>query len=188
MWHRICINHWQSKFLGVKIMKKDAGFSLMELMVAIGILAILAAIAIPGLIGWRDKAQLGRAARDVYSTFQKAKIEAVRRNTPITITFRSVEEDYIVYVDADDDWTYDPGEEIAPAIPWSNYPGVSIDASQGGGDGLSFANPADGIQFTPNGFARDNTDALAGGTVYINNHSNKKISIVVSPAGNIRIN
>ena len=169
-------------------MKKDAGFSLMELMVAIAILAILAAIGIPGLIGWRDKAQLGRAARDVYSNFQKAKIEAVRRNTPITVTFRTVENDFIVYVDANDDWTYQAGEEIARPIPWSNYPGVSLDTAEGGGDGLSFGNPVNGIEFTPNGFARDNTDALAGGTVYLNNQSNKKISIVVSPAGNIRIN
>ena len=167
-------------------MKKDAGFSLMELMVVIAILAILAAIAIPGFIGWRDKAQLGRAARDVYSNFQKAKIEAVRRNTPITVTFSA--NDFVVYVDANNDWIYQAGEEIASPIPWSNYPGVSIDTAEGGGDGLLFSPPGNGIEFTPNGFARDNTDALAGGTVYLNNQSNKKISIVVSPAGNIRIN
>jgi type IV fimbrial biogenesis protein FimT len=185
MWHRICIEHWQSKFLGVKIMQKDAGFSLMELMVAIGILAILAAIAIPSLIGWRGKAQLGRAARDVYSNFQKAKFEAGRRNTPCTVTFRA--NGYVIYVDANDDWIYQAGEEIASPVPWSDYPGVRVDAAQGGGDGLSFANPGDGIEFTPNGFARDNTGTLAGGTVFLIGGDSKTSTIVISPAGNIRI-
>ena len=166
-------------------MRKDSGFSLMELMTVIGILAILAAIAIPSLIGWRSKAQLGRAARDVYSNFQKAKVEAARRNTAITITFSA--NDYVVYVDANSDWTYQNGEEITPPIPWSNYAGVSIDTSEGGGDGLSFANPINGIAFAPNGFPTDNTGALATGTVFIKNQNNNKSNIVVSPAGNVRI-
>ena len=49
-------------------------------MTVIAIFAILSAIAIPGFIGWRNKAQLSRAARDVYSSFQRAKSESVRRN------------------------------------------------------------------------------------------------------------
>jgi Tfp pilus assembly protein FimT len=64
---------------------------------------------------------------------------------------------------------------------------VSIDTSEGGGDGLSFANPINGIAFAPNGFPTDNTGALATGTVYIKNKDNKRSSIVVSPAGNVRI-
>ena len=53
-------------------MRKDAGFSLGELITIMGILTVLAAIALPNFIGWRSKAQLGRAAQDVYSQFQKA--------------------------------------------------------------------------------------------------------------------
>jgi prepilin-type N-terminal cleavage/methylation domain-containing protein len=167
-------------------MQKDSGFSLAELLTVIAILAILAAIAIPGLIGWRSKAQLGRAARDVYSNFQKAKIEAARRNTPCTITFSA--NDYVVYTDINADWAYQAGEEIVGPIPWSNYPGVSLDTAEGGGDGLSFANPGNGIAFTPNGFTQDNTGTLAGGTVYLSSQGNKKTRIVLSPAGSVRIN
>lgn len=157
----------------------------MELMTVIGILAILAGTAIPGLIAWRNNAQLQRAALDVYSNLQKAKVEAARRNTAITVTFSP--NDYVVYVDANSDWTYQPGEEIARPIQWSIYAGVSIDTAEGGGDGLSFANPINGIAFAPNGFPTDNTGALASGTVFIKNQKNKKSSIVVSPAGNVRI-
>jgi type IV fimbrial biogenesis protein FimT len=68
-------------------MRNNKGFSLIEIMTVIGILAILAAVATPGLISWRHNAQLRRAAQDVYSNLQKAKVEAARRNTAITITF-----------------------------------------------------------------------------------------------------
>jgi type IV fimbrial biogenesis protein FimT len=168
-------------------MRKDSGFSLTELMTVIAILAILSAIAIPGLIAWRNNAQLGRAARDVYSNFQKAKIEAARRNTVVTMTFRA--NDYVVYLD-DGDWNYEAGEEIAGPIPWSSYPGVSLDTAEGGGDGLSFASPPNAIAFTPNGLTRDGSipPSLSGGTVFLNNQANKKTRIVVSPAGNVRIN
>ena len=167
-------------------MRNNKGFSLIEIMTVMGILAILAGVAIPSLISWRHNAQLRRATQDVYSNLQKAKVEAARRNTAITITFSS--NNYVVYVDANSDWTYQDGEEIARPIAWSNYAGVSIDSSEGGGDGLSFANPINGIAFGPNGFPTDNTGALASGTVFIKNKKNKKSSIVVSPAGNIRIN
>jgi type IV fimbrial biogenesis protein FimT len=160
-------------------MRKDSGFSLMELMVTIGVVAILATIAIPNFVEWRSNSQLGRAARDVYSNFQKAKFEAARRNTVVTMTFRAVENDYLVWVD-EGAAGYQPGEEIVGPIPWSSYPGVSLDTSEGGGDGLSF--PANWVAFTPNGLIQN-----FGGTVFLNNEANKKSRIVVSPAGNVRI-
>ncbi len=168
--------------------RNNSGFSLGELITVMGILTVVLAIAIPGFIGWRNNAQLRRAAQDVYSNLQKAKVEAARRNTAITVTFSA--NDYVIYVDADSDWAYDVGEEIKGPIPWSEYPGVRIDTAEGGGDGLSFVNPDNGIAFTPNGLTRDNSipPGLSGGTVYINSQNNKKASIVVSPAGNVRIN
>ena len=90
-------------------MRKDAGFSLGELITIMGILTVLAALAIPNFIGWRNKAQLSRAAQDMYSQFQKAKIEAVRRNAKCMITFGA--SDFQVYVDADDSWNFNAGDQ-----------------------------------------------------------------------------
>lgn len=167
-------------------MRKNAGFSLMELMTVIGILSILSAIAIPGYLGWRDNARLGSAAQDVYSIFQKAKIEAARRNVIVAITFAA--NIATVYVDSNGNFAQDGGENGINSIDLSDYPGINLDASEGGGDGITFANPDDTIAFAPNGFPLDNTGSLTSGTVFLINRKGAKASIRISPAGNVGIN
>jgi type IV fimbrial biogenesis protein FimT len=170
-------------------MRNNKGFTLMEIMVVIGILSILSAIAIPGFIGWRSNAQLGRAARNVYSTFQKAKSESVRRNENCGIKFRA--NDFVIYLDSNLNFDFDAGtDEVIQTINWSEYPGVELDPDEGGdGDGLTFANPAFGIVFASDGLPRDSVGGLGSGTVFLTNQSNARQSrVTISPAGNIRIN
>ena len=167
-------------------MNKQWGFALIELMVVIGILAILATLSLPSFIQWRADAQLRYAGQDVYSNFQKAKVEAVRRNAYCTIIFSS--NSFTAFIDSNQNFSIDGGEAVINTIDMSDYPGVRLDSSLGGGDGLTFASPDNGLAFAPNGFPVDNTDTITSGTVFLINGGNKKNTIGISPAGNIRIN
>ena len=168
-------------------MRKNSGFSLMERLTILGILGVLAAIAIPNFISWRSKAQLGRAAQDVYSQFQKAKIEAVRRNAQCTITF-APNGDFQVYEDRDDSFTFSAGDQRISQVDLATYPGVSLDLTKGGAiPGLGFSSPDDGIAFSWRGFPVNQFDALTAGAVFLRNQNNREISVEISKAGNVKI-
>ena len=70
-------------------MKNNAGFTLMELMTVIAILGIIMAIAVPNMIGWRSTHQLGASAREVMSVINGARIDAIKNNTPVILTFNN---------------------------------------------------------------------------------------------------
>jgi len=68
------------------MLRKNAGFSLTELMVIIGIIGIMAGIAMPNLIGWLPKYRMGSAAREILGTLEFARLTAVKRNVATLVT------------------------------------------------------------------------------------------------------
>jgi type IV fimbrial biogenesis protein FimT len=168
-------------------MRNNKGFTVMELLTVIGIIAVMASIAVPNFIRWRNNSQLSRATQNLYSNFQSAKIQAARSNTLCTITFDTVAGNYTVFVDADQDLTLDAGEQVIRTVVWSEFPGVSLNTAQGGGDGLIFTNPNNAIAFAPNGFCLNDTGSLAAGTVFLRNN-NRQTRVNITPAGSVSIN
>jgi len=70
----------------MKIRQHD-GFSLIEAMVVVAVIAILATVAAPSYIELIGKQRLKGAASVLYGDLQYARSEAVQRNTPVTVTF-----------------------------------------------------------------------------------------------------
>ena len=174
-------------------MKKD-GFTIMELLVTMLVLAIVTAITIPVFARWLPDYRLRAAARDLYSNFQLAKMAAVRNNSNCAITFNQaiggMVYDYVVFVDANNNVEYDAGEQILTRVLWTDYKDVGFDTGQGGGDGLNFNDNDDGlpsIAFRSNGLPRDNLGGLGMGTAFLVNTKGMTRSVVVSSGGNIRI-
>jgi type IV fimbrial biogenesis protein FimT len=172
-----------------------SGFTLVEVLMTIGVLAVLAAVAVPGFSVWLPNHRLKAAARDVVSNFQLAKLTAVKRNTNCAITFNQAIDaqiyDYVVYVDSDKDLEYDAGEEVITRKCWTDYGSTNYDFSKGGGDGLTFIHNDEGlpsIAFQAKGFPINKLGGLGMGTVFLKNTNNRATSIILSSAGNIRIN
>lgn len=61
------------------------GFTLIELMVAVAVLAILVSIGVPALQGFIESSRLRAATHDLYSDLQLARLEAIRRNQRVTV-------------------------------------------------------------------------------------------------------
>jgi prepilin-type N-terminal cleavage/methylation domain-containing protein len=70
-----------------RLLTDRRGFSLAEILVAIGIFVILAAIATPQFIAFRPKNRLNGAARQIYSELMWARSKAVNDNSSYVVTF-----------------------------------------------------------------------------------------------------
>lgn len=67
----------------LKIKHKDRGFTLIELMIGIVILAIVLALGVPSYQTWIQNTRLRNAAESILNGLQLARAEAVARNTNV---------------------------------------------------------------------------------------------------------
>ena len=61
------------------------GFTFLELVVILAIIGLFAAITALSIPSWRANITLRTTARDVISSFQFARVEAAKRNSPILV-------------------------------------------------------------------------------------------------------
>lgn len=107
-------------------MRKDQGLTLVELMIVIGIIAIICSIAIPNMVGWRQKRQLEAAVNEVQVAIGLAKSTAIKRSAPVSILLNNPFNGITVFVDNNGNGSIDSGDRLVRTIHLSD--GVTLSA------------------------------------------------------------
>ncbi len=158
--------------------KPTAGFTLIEALITLVIMAVVTSIAIPAFSVWRPNYHLRSAARDVYSTLQEAKLRAVRANAghrvefhPGTNRYELIDETGTAVKTIRLDQNGDAGEVTF------GYGNATIPAGSSlPGDGVSFSSPVNVATFDARGIGN-------AGYVYLQNTRNNAYAIGKQVAG-----
>ena len=166
---KACINYFQ----------KQTGFTLIEAVIVLAMIGILAGIATPAIIHWLPDYRLRQAAMDIRSNMQKARIEAIKRNTYISIVFTPATYtpsgnvgSYKIFVD-DGNGVQDGGEQLLTQVTMPKSVSLYFD---------NFAGHTTG--FNNRGLPWKNN---RWGSVYLRNSNSRYYKLSLSKAGNISI-
>jgi prepilin-type N-terminal cleavage/methylation domain-containing protein len=77
-----------------EIIKRTAGFSLLELMIVVSIIAVMSAIAVPNFTNWAPKFRLWSATDDITKHLMLARMSAISQNRNVVVTFFKTERTY----------------------------------------------------------------------------------------------
>lgn len=151
------------------MIRRTNGFSLHELMVIIGIMAIMAAIAMPNLIGWLPKYRLSTAAREMMGAMEQARLTAIRRSADVVVALDYAANSYRMSLDG--------GTVKAATLP----AGVDLKEPASGSLGSGFRFNSQGMPVDASG------NATAGRVVLAAGERVPEKSIRINAGGHVRI-
>jgi len=158
-----------------KMLKHRKGFTLTEVVVTMSILGVMTAISIPSYISWLPRHRLQTSAKQIYDDLNLAKIRAVRSNTLVVALFDQLQNNYTIFLDADNSWSLDATEtRIRQNVSFEN--GVSI---------TNISLPSNTTGFNNRGMLP--TGVAPGGAVDLTNGTGIIMRVSVNTAGNISI-
>ncbi len=179
-----------------RMTERDAGFTLVELLTVLGIIATLITLSVPAYVTWIPGFRLKSAALDLYGNLQAAKILAIRDGREHAVVF-DVGMDGYRLMDGGPDGDFGSGGDDAPLIP-----DVSVRFSDyGNGVGLGAGNaeksatnppgplPSDFVTLSGNRVVFDARGMCPGynGFVYLQADGGRSYAVGILQTGIVRL-
>ena len=164
--------------------KTSRGFSLIEVLVVVIVIAVLAAIAIPNLTGLYQGARIREAARDITSELRRTRQLGIAKAREYRLCVNLDSEQYMIEGglasnSAAAEACGAAGGDWEQEIGWSGLPeGVNISCSTDGGTDTT---GTIAYKFSPNGRG-------TSGSIYLVDGAGNRFKIVVtSTTGRVRV-
>ena len=183
--------------------KSTRGFTLVELMIVLTMLAIMVTVGAPSFSGFIQEGRVKSGARAVAISIQTARLKAINANRRAYIDFAPgaltpADSFYTIWLDMDADLTFDDGEADSSGLAMpdvkNNIPGFALALGvcfkstgvTSGPDGLAIA--ADGVDFGGSDAVSFNGrgEASSPGVVYLTGENGSIYSVTVTSLGAVR--
>jgi type IV fimbrial biogenesis protein FimT len=150
-----------------RVLIENSGFTVIQLLGALALMAVMIAIGVPQYVALRPGMQLNGAAREVLGKLMWARSKAVEENNQWVVTFPT---NHTVQLldDTNNNGVADPGESTTTVDISTDYSGVTL--SKSGSDPT----------FSTRGTAGGST------TITITNTSGSR-TVTVNAAGNVKV-
>ncbi|MDR3629416.1 MAG: GspH/FimT family pseudopilin [Desulfocapsaceae bacterium] len=150
------------------------GVSLMEILISLGIVSTLSAIAYPAVADWSRSLDFRSEVSQLVCCLHRAKIEAVKTNSFVVVEARS--NGYSIFVDNSrvpgqaGDWIRQPEERLIVACTLKN--GISLTSN--------FSNPANTMRFS-------GRPGIKAGRFILTDAGGRSMAVILSASGRVRV-
>jgi len=170
-------------------MKKNSGFTLLELVITVAMISIVMAIAIPSMTTFNQNDRLTTSINRLIGHLAYARSEAVKRSQPVSLcissnstscTGSSWEEGWILYIDADGDGDFSEDTASGEVI-------LRVEQALGGNQELTSTTITDQVTYDYRGFADPNTTSTGSFLLCDNRVGAFGKTIRISNTGRVRL-
>lgn len=91
---------------------RQAGFTLMEMIVVVAVIGILAVISAPAFLSMMNRFKLSATTRELASLMQATRLESIKMNAPAQVNYDPVSNTFFGFVDLDRDGSLSAPDHI----------------------------------------------------------------------------